>query len=193
MVMMLTSSEQRGDTDRCRELGISAYLIKPIRRQDLLKSVLHALGADESKKSPLLNGPARSLGTALHILLAEDNQVNQRVAVRMLEKEGHTVSTVANGIEAVKACQASDFDLILMDIQMPEMDGLEATARIRALQQLGGKHVPIVAMTAHAMQADRDRCLRGGMDGYITKPVNRKNLIEIVGQFGPVLSGKASS
>ena len=184
MVMMLTSSEQRGDADRCRQLGISAYLIKPIRRQDLLKSILHALGADDTKKLPLANGPSRTPGAALRILLAEDNQVNQRLAVQMLEKEGHTVSTVANGVEAVEASQTFDFDLILMDIQMPEMDGLEATARIRALQQLGGKYVPIVAMTAHAMQADRERCLRSGMDDYITKPINRKNLIELVAQFG---------
>ena len=182
-VMMLTSAERQGDVARCQALGVSAYLIKPIRRQELLKSILQSLGAGKKIEDPQPQSAAQGQEAGLRILLAEDNPINQRVAVRLLEKGGHTVVTAENGNLAVQQYRAGNYDLILMDVQMPEKDGLEATAAIRALERQTGLHTPIIAMTAHAMKGDRERCLAAGMDGYLTKPINREALFAALAEF----------
>ncbi len=174
-IVLLTSAGQRGDAARCRELGVASYLTKPVARAELQETVCRALGTCVEPQE--LEQPAAAPGgRRLRILLAEDNVVNQRVALRLLEKEGHCVKAVANGLEAVAAVEAERFDLILMDVQMPEVDGLEATRRIRA----AGHEVPIVAMTAHAMKGDEERCLAAGMDGYVSKPVSAARLREAI-------------
>jgi two-component system sensor histidine kinase/response regulator len=187
VVMMLTSGEQSGDIKRCRELGISAYLTKPVRRAELRSAIVRVVtGRPVPSMAPTL---ARGAGAAapakakMHILLAEDNIVNQRVAVRILEKEGYRVVVASNGVEALKAMQDHNFDLVLMDVQMPEMGGFEATANIRRNESPGGTHIPIIAMTAHAMTGDRERCLAAGMDDYISKPARATALIELVEKY----------
>jgi two-component system, sensor histidine kinase and response regulator len=187
VVMMLTSGEQSGDIKRCRELGISAYLTKPVRRAELRSAIVRVVtGGPVPSMAPTL---ARGAGAAapakakMHILLAEDNIVNQRVAVRILEKEGYRVVVASNGVEALKAMQDHNFDLVLMDVQMPEMGGFEATANIRRNESPGGTHIPIIAMTAHAMTGDRERCLAAGMDDYISKPARATALIALVEKY----------
>jgi two-component system sensor histidine kinase/response regulator len=185
-IMMLTSSGQSGDAARCRALGIKAYLTKPVKRPELRQAIVSALAGPVNPG----DGPAplitqESLHAAHHrlrILLAEDNAVNQHIAVRMLEKEGHFVTVAADGQAAIdawlRAAAGAPFDLILMDVQMPVLDGFEATAAIRAEALRLGKTVAIVAMTAHAMQGDRERCLAAGIDGYLSKPVVPKELLD---------------
>jgi CheY-like chemotaxis protein len=176
---MLSSAGKAGDGARCRALGVAAYLTKPVSQRQLVSAMRLALGR-ESEALPnadLITRhslPARL--SPLRILLAEDNAVNQKVAVRMLEKEGHSVTVVANGREAVLAAERQTFDLILMDVQMPEMDGFDATWAIRT-QEDGGKRTPIIALTAHAMAGDKERCLDAGMDGYVTKPIRVLDLM----------------
>src|SRR5262249_32668759 len=153
--------------DRCRELGVASYLVKPIQPADLLAAILLLLGTRSAERTP--QGPTAPTARAgLRLLLAEDNAVNQRLGVRLLEKQGHTVVVVANGVEALAAWHMGDFDAVLMDVQMPEMDGFEATAAIRA-QEVGRRRTPNIALTAHAMKGDRERCLAAGMDEYVTK------------------------
>jgi signal transduction histidine kinase/DNA-binding response OmpR family regulator len=176
-ILLLTSAGQRGDAARCRELGVASYLTKPVARAELQDTICRTLGASAGPERRRADAQAEpSAGRSLHILLAEDNAVNQRVAIRLLEKEGHVVTPVVNGLEAVSAVRTGGFDLVLMDVQMPEVDGLEATRRIRA----AGQHVPIIAMTAHAMKGDEDRCLAAGMDGYVSKPVSAVRLREAI-------------
>jgi two-component system, sensor histidine kinase and response regulator len=182
-LIMLTSAGLRGDAARCRELGIKAYLPKPIKHSDLLEAIKTVLGsAGRTRQAPALVTlhSLRESRAHLKILLAEDNRVNQVLAVRLLEKRGYSVVLVGTGKAALEASQAQSFDLILMDVQMPEMDGLEATATIRELEKATGKHVPIVAMTAHAMVGDKERCLQAGMDGYLSKPLSVKDLFATV-------------
>jgi two-component system, sensor histidine kinase and response regulator len=183
-ILMLTSLERAEDLARCRKLGISSYLIKPVRRSELHQAIVGALhhGLLEAKTADAAR-PARAAQPARSpesILIAEDNIVNQRIAMRILEKAGHRVTLANNGREALDEVQRRAFDLILMDVQMPEMDGFEATAAIRDIEKRTGVHIPIVAMTAHAMNGDEERCLEAGMDGYIAKPVRAADLIEIV-------------
>jgi len=183
-ILLLSSWEERGDAARCRSLGIAAYLRKPVRREELRQALAAALaqhGHRIAPQAPIVNLPPReSRGTALQILLAEDNPVNQRVALRILEKAGHSVVIAGNGKEAIGALELQAFDLVLMDVQMPEMDGLEAAAVIRQKELGTGRHIPIIAMTAHAMTGDRERCLASGMDGYITKPIRSRELVKVV-------------
>jgi signal transduction histidine kinase/CheY-like chemotaxis protein len=180
LVMMLTSCDQVRSAERCRQLGVETYLIKPISSSDLLASIRQALGAQTpaSTVAPAAAGIAAS-SLSLRILLAEDNAVNQRVAMTMLAKMGHGITLATNGLEALEQWRQSDFDLILMDVQMPEMTGLEATRQIRREEPIG-THVPIVAMTASAMSEDRDHCLAAGMDDFISKPVSSKVIEEII-------------
>jgi two-component system sensor histidine kinase/response regulator len=179
-IMMLTSAGQRGDAARCRELGIQAYLIKPIRQSELLDAILTTLGtprAGKRRPSLVTRHTLREARPKLRILVVEDNAVNQRLAVRLLEKQGHEVDVAANGREALaKLAAGPPFDLALMDVQMPEMDGLEATAAIRREEERTGRHLPILAMTAHALKGDRERCLAAGMDGYVSKPLHPEEL-----------------
>jgi PAS domain S-box-containing protein len=189
-VMMLSSADHLRDRDRCRALGVVRHLIKPIKQSELLDAILNALGTSVSEELPLASEAgdstcaARSVvapANGLRILLAEDNAVNQKVAVRMLQKKGHEVVVTSSGREALAALgTARAFDLILMDVQMPEVDGLEATAKVREWEKGSGRHVPIVAMTAHAMKGDRERCLAAGMDDYIAKPIQASELYRVI-------------
>ena len=187
IIMMLTSAGHRGDALRCQDLGVSAYLLKPIRQSELREAIARVLGAQEQKGAiPLITrySLADSVErTALRVLVAEDNAVNQRLASRMLEKRGHRVTLTANGLEAVEALANGHFDLVLMDIQMPEMDGFEATAAIRTREKRDGTHVPIIALTANAMKGDRERCLAAGMDGYLSKPIVPRELDELLDKY----------
>jgi two-component system sensor histidine kinase/response regulator len=196
-VMMLTSGGQRGDAARCRELGISAYLTKPVRQWELREAILSVLGMNRQKNesAPLLTRHTlRQTRRRLHVLLAEDNAINRELVVRLLSNRGHSVVVASNGKQAVSALETQSFDVVLMDVQMPEMDGFEATAVIRQKDKAIGTHVPIIALTAHAMKGDRERCLAGGMDGYVSKPVQAEELIKAVeGLVGnSPATGKAS-
>ena len=184
-IMMLTSAGRSGDADRCQKLGVSAYLLKPIRQSELREAVARVLGAKEQTGSiPLITRyslrEARDPSAFLNVLLAEDNPVNQRLAVRLLEKRGHRVVVAANGREVLVELQKFIFDLILMDVQMPEMDGFEATLAIRESEKGTANHQPVIALTAHAMKGDRERCIANGMDGYLSKPIRPQELDEIL-------------
>ena len=185
IVIMLTSAGQPGDAARCREVGVAAYLPKPIRRSDLRDAILLALGRpDEQNRPPLVT--RHSLRETRHtgrILLVEDNAVNQLVARRLLEKRGHTVVVANNGREALEVLEAAafrGFDCVVMDVQMPVMGGFECTALIRKRELMTGSHLPIVAMTAHALAGDEERCLTAGMDGYVSKPIDPETFIDAV-------------
>ena len=191
-ILMLTSDSQTNALGRCREVGIAAHLIKPIKQSELLDSILRLSNVDATSLEPqtIKAPPVTFLGDAprLRILLAEDNVVNQRLAVRLLEKRGHIVTLANDGLEAIRASADASFDLILMDLQMPEMGGIEATAAIRAREISTGAHIPIIAMTAHAMTGDRERCMEGGMDGYLSKPIKAELLFTTVQEFAPAAS-----
>ena len=187
IIMMLTSAGQRGDAARCRELGISGYLVKPIRRSELLKGILAVIGRTRQEQEPaelVTQHSLRVTRRSLNILVAEDNPVNQALAVRLLEKTGHKVSLAQDGAEAVALAKGERFDVIFMDVQMPGMDGFAATAEIRRHEQERGFHTPIIAMTAHALSGYRDRCLAAGMDDYICKPVKVPELRRLLDRFG---------
>jgi two-component system sensor histidine kinase/response regulator len=188
---MLTSSGQLGDIGRCQEVGIDAYLTKPINPSELQETIMRVL---ETHPQPTTAAPTAAptvemAGEAplqrLRILLAEDNVVNQRLAVRVLERMGHSVDVVEDGSGAVRAVANDHFDLVFMDVQMPVMDGFEATTTIREHERTTGLHVPIVAMTAHAMKGDRERCLEVGMDEYLTKPFDTAALRNVLDRFFP--------
>ncbi len=187
ITMVLTSSGLRGDAARCRELGIAAYLTKPVKQSCLLDAITTVLGTTEPEgvTPPLVTQHTlrETQLRPLHILVAEDNAVNRRVALGMLEKRGHTALSAVNGKEVLAALEAGGerpFDLILMDVQMPEMDGIEATALIREKEKDIGRHIPIIALTAHAMKGDRDVCIKAGMDGYVSKPLKADELIGVM-------------
>ena len=185
-IMMLTSAGRRGDAARCRALGIAAYLHKPIKESDLLQAVLLALGAKDQEAQTgelITRHTLREQGRSLHILLAEDNLVNRELAERLLKKNGHEVTAVGDGreaLDAIEKCGLTAFDAVLMDVQMPRLDGLETTAAIRKKEQETGTHLPIIAMTAHAMKGDRKRFLDAGMDGYLAKPVQAQELFQVL-------------
>jgi len=182
IIMMLTSGDRPGDIARCEQLGVAAYLLKPIKQSELFDAIVLALGItaveDEVSQKRPADQPSRIC--PLQILLAEDSFVNQKLAVGLLEKYGHTVVVANHGREAIAAVQSREFDLILMDVEMPEMDGFEATAAIRAWENETGTHIPIVAMTAHAMKGDRERRLEAGMDDYVAKPIRAKQLFDTI-------------
>ncbi len=176
-VIVLTSAGLPEDKERSKSLGVHAYLLKPCRQKDLLKSI-STIFVQPEPTGPSTEKPRAEMKEKLHILLAEDNLVNQKVAQKLLEKEGHSVVIANNGREAVEKYGAEHFDLILMDVQMPEMDGFEATAAIRAQEQGTVRHIPIIALTAHAMKGYSEKCLAAGMDGYVSKPFTIKTLVE---------------
>jgi two-component system sensor histidine kinase/response regulator len=187
-IVMLTSGSQLGDVEKCRELNIDAYLTKPVAPHHLRSAILRVIG-NRSAQVALTelpaahtpsSAPSQFAGEPLRILVAEDNIVNQKVAQRFLIKEGHSVVVVSNGREALTALDREQFDLVLMDVQMPEMDGFEATAAIRARERFTGTRLPILAMTAHAMAGDQQRCLAVGMDGYVAKPVHKADLLNAI-------------
>jgi PAS domain S-box-containing protein len=172
-VILLTSAARPTDVARCRELGVSDYLSKPIKQSELFDAIVTTMAEHGRKHERYESASAffQASERSLRVLLAEDNPVNQTLAMRILEKLGHNVQVVNDGREALRRSQAEEFDLILMDVQMPEMDGLEATKAIRAAEASTGKHMSIIAMTAHAMKGDREKCLSAGMDGYLSKPI----------------------
>ncbi len=190
-IMMLTSADRQADAARCRRLGIAAYLVKPIKADELQIAIMAALSTSLRERrpswpsDPAREGPAeptRSAGRPrpLRILLAEDNPVNQRVALHVLQKAGHAPLAVDNGREALAALEREAFDLVLMDVQMPQLDGFEATRAIRDQEIQTGRHLPIIAMTAHAMKGDRERCLDAGMDEYVSKPIQKGELFRAI-------------
>jgi CheY-like chemotaxis protein len=160
-------------------------VVKPVKQSDLFDGIINALGYFSNEKAPVV--PERTVKKAqspLRILIVEDNVVNQKVAGAMLEKRGHSTLIASNGREALKTLDEESVDLILMDVQMPEMDGLEATRLIREKERADGRHVPIFAMTAHAMKGDRERCLAAGMDDYISKPIREADLFGVIESIG---------
>ncbi|MGZ9222294.1 MAG: response regulator, partial [Anaerolineales bacterium] len=187
-IIILTSMGQRGDANRLEALGCSGYLLKPVRQQMLFDAVVAVLGREGERSPGLITrhtlSEQRKLG--LRILLAEDNAINQKLAVVLLQKAGYSVDAVDTGAQALEKVQTNQYSAILMDVQMPEMDGLEATQQIRELEKNTGQHIPIIAMTAHAMQGDRERCLDAGMDDYVTKPLEPKVLFSALDRWAQV-------
>ena len=188
-IMMLTSSDRSLNLAGCRQSGISHCMIKPIGRTELLAAILKALGLAKPVASPeavaqVTPPPQRSL----QILVAEDNPVNQKLAVAMLKKIGHQVTLASNGTDAIAKWEQSRFDLIFMDVQMPEMDGFEATRQIRSRENGKKSHIPIVAMTANALHGDREKCVALGMDDYVSKPISRRALAEAIERVAPAAS-----
>jgi signal transduction histidine kinase/CheY-like chemotaxis protein len=186
-IMMLSSGAQRGDATRCSQLGIAAYLLKPVRQSELRDAISRVLQAPTTAEKTIITGTSlleeRDPTRTLHILVAEDNLVNQKLAKRLLEKRGHRVVLAGNGKEALTALEANTFDLVLMDVQMPEMDGLQAVEELRRREQQTGAHCPVVAMTALAMKGDKERCLAAGMDGYLSKPIRPQELDAVLDSY----------
>jgi CheY-like chemotaxis protein len=181
VILMLTSGDGPGDIDRCRKVGGAAHLIKPIKQSELFDAIVTSLGVvEEVKPAASDSSPTPAEMRPLRILLAEDSATNQRLAVGILSKWGHCVVVANNGREAVAAVEKESFDLVLMDVQMPEMDGYQATAIIRELEAGKNSRIPIVAMTAHAMKGDREECLAAGMDGYVAKPIRIAELEQVI-------------
>ncbi len=198
-ILMLTSGGHPGEAGRCRQLGISAYLLKPVLKTDLLAAILTVLGQPRSETAAVprlvTRHTLRESPRKLNILVAEDNAVNQTLIVRVLEKMGHSSVLACNGKEALALASSQNFDLVFMDVQMPEMDGLAATAAIRESERTSGAHLPIFAMTAHAMKGDQERCLQAGMDGYLSKPVRFSDIEQTlagVARLRPVASQSIS-
>ncbi len=182
-VIVLSSAGMVGDAARCRELNVCAYLIKPVKQSELLNAILTVMAPKEAEVAPpplVTRHTLREMRSRVRVLLAEDNPVNQRLAVRLLEKRGHLVTVANNGQEALAALERETFDVVLMDVEMPVMDGFAATAEIRKREQETGRHIPIVAMTAHAMKGDRERCLAAGMDDYVPKPLRVEQLMAVI-------------
>ncbi|HQZ66685.1 MAG TPA: response regulator [Planctomycetaceae bacterium] len=174
-IMMLTSADHQGAYDRCLRLGISAILLKPLKQSELRQSIIELLAGVKRSQRRTVAEPSAAFangGRPLKILLAEDNHVNQQVAIRLLKNLGHEIHLVVNGQLVLDALETNPFDVVLMDVQMPVMDGLIAVAVIRGQEKNTGRHQPVIAMTAHAMSGDRERCLNAGMDDYISKPIS---------------------
>jgi PAS domain S-box-containing protein len=189
-IMMLSSSDHSGDIARCRKLGITRYLRKPIGQSELFDAILIALGAEpreEARSTDIAAGPAEARQRSLRILLAEDNEINRHVTTRILQKCGHTMVLAADGREALKIFESQPLDLVLMDIQMPHMDGFAATVAIREREKATAGHIPIVALTAHAMEGDRELCLAAGMDTYLSKPLRIEELLQTIAHLVPAI------
>jgi CheY-like chemotaxis protein len=193
-LVMMVSAGQRGDAARCRELKVAAYLPKPIRQAELREALGMVLAAKERSlpQPPLVTRHSlregRPTAPKQRVLVVEDNPVNQRLAVRLLSNRGYQVALAGNGLEALAALEKEPFDAVLMDMQMPEMDGFEATAAIRKREQKHGGHLPVIALTAHAMVGDRERCLAAGADGYVPKPISATQLFETLDELVPASS-----
>ena len=189
-IILLTSAGQKGDASLCKEVGISGYLLKPVKQSDLLDAITLALGHPTEEKIPVITRyTIQETRKRLDILLAEDNIVNQKLAKKILEKRGHRVVVASNGREAIERLKGEYFDLTLMDVQMPEMDGLTATRKIRNSKgQIS--NIPIIAMTAHAMKEDKERCFEAGMDDYVSKPIKPEELFEVIEKFASQLQEK---
>ena len=184
-IFLVTSLGMKGDAQRCKEIGINGYFVKPLKESELLTGIILVVGRPQAQKESIITRHTiEDARRRLKILLAEDNIINQKLAAKMLENRGHHVHIASNGQEAIEALIRERYDLALMDIQMPEMDGLEATARIRDREKQEGSHIPIVAMTAHAMKGDREKCLAAGMDDYLSKPIKATDLYDMIDRWG---------
>jgi CheY-like chemotaxis protein/HPt (histidine-containing phosphotransfer) domain-containing protein len=181
-IMLLAPGQRPGDVARCERLGLASYLIKPIKQSELLEALIEQADARSRPCSIGSNGDDGCRLRPLRILLAEDSLVNQKLALGLMGKHGHHVTAVQSGRQALEAVANNEFDLVLMDIQMPELDGLSATREIRQIERETGRHLPIVAMTAHALKGDREQCLAAGMDGYVTKPVRARELFDAIAE-----------
>jgi len=184
-ILILTSMGQRGDAARLEALGCSGYLLKPVKQQLLFDAIVAVLGQKEERNASLVtrHTVAEHKKLGLRVLLAEDNPINQKLAVVLLQKAGYSVDAVENGMQAFEKVQSNSYSAVLMDVQMPEMDGFEATSQIREWEKGTKRHIPIIAMTAHAMQGDRERCLEAGMDDYVTKPLEPKVLFSALDRW----------
>jgi len=184
-ILILTSMGQRGDADRLEALGCSGYLLKPVKQQMLFDAVIAVLGRPEEQTPSIITRHllAEKRKDNLRLLLAEDNPVNQKLAIVLLQKAGYSVDAVDSGAHVLERLQANHYSAILMDVQMPDMDGFEATREVRAWEQSTGRHIPIIAMTAHAMAGDRDRCIDAGMDDYVTKPLEPRVLLNALDRW----------
>ncbi|MEP7134992.1 MAG: PAS domain S-box protein [Chloroflexota bacterium] len=184
-IIILTSMGHRGDAARMESLGCSGYLLKPVKQQMLFEATMTVLGRVTEEIPPLITRHtlAEQRKVSQRLLLAEDNPINQKLAITVLQKAGYSVDTVDTGSEAVSKAMTNQYNAILMDVQMPVMDGFEATQQIRVWEQNSGAHIPIIAMTAHAMQGDRERCLEAGMDDYITKPLQPRVLFSVLDRW----------
>ena len=192
-IIMLTSGILLDTKDALRDLRIRMQLSKPVRQSELQTAIIEALGlADIERRDGDHRLPSPATLRSLRILLAEDSVVNQKLAVGLLHKWGHNVTVVSNGEEAVVATDSDDYDVVLMDLQMPRMDGLQATRAIRNRERQSGRHLPIIAMTAHAMAGDRQKCLAAGMDDYVAKPVRQPELYGALANFYPDMSETAN-
>jgi CheY-like chemotaxis protein len=188
-IMMLTAGGRDGESSRANKMAVANCLTKPISLEDLQMAVLRALSEAPEPVAPAVIAATNTLtANPLKILLAEDNPVNQKLAKRMLEKRGHSVEIARNGVQALSRIQQDTFDLVLSDIQMPEMDGFEMVAAIREREKHTGGHIPVIAMTALAMKGDRERCLQMGMDDYVSKPMQADELFEKIEKYAPVMS-----
>ncbi len=183
VIAMLTAGDETDDAERAQQLGAAACLFKPIKQSDLFNAILKALKIEMINEETVESAIQISGQRPLQILLAEDSLTNQKLALGVIQKWGHILTIANNGAEAVKLSEQNAFDLILMDVQMPDLDGFQATAAIRAREQKVGTHTPIVALTAHAMKGDREKCLAAGMDGYVTKPIRFRELQKALTQF----------
>ncbi len=193
-IILLTSPGQPDDVFKSREIGASAYLTKPVRQSELLNAIVAAFSsAAPQKQARPSPRPRRRKSGPYRILVAEDNTINQRLLERLLRNHGHSCAVVADGYRTLAALREKHFDVILMDIQMPGMDGFEATAAIRKEEEKTGKHIPIIAITAHAMKGDEERCLQSGMDAYIAKPIDSKRLLDLIHDLGAGISCPLSS
>ncbi len=183
-MIMISSAARSGDADRCHKMGIARYMTKPIVQSELLDNVLEAFGEPVGESaSANATGDEETRGPGLKILLAEDSLINQRVALGFLERHGHEVVVASNGEEALLAMKEETFDLVLMDVQMPVLDGCQATGVIREKEQESGRHIPVIAMTAAAMKGDREKCLEAGMDDYISKPIDPEHLYDMLDEY----------
>ncbi|MGA2811118.1 MAG: response regulator [Candidatus Acidiferrum sp.] len=187
IIMMVTSATQRGEAARCQQLGVSGRLLKPVSQSELRDAITRVLGAKEEAAGTVTGAQEtqeqREEHICLHVLVAEDNAVNQLLVARMVQKRGHRVTVVGNGREALEALEKGRYDLVLMDVQMPEMDGLTATRMLRKSEKSLARHQPVVALTANAMKGDEERCLAAGMDGYLTKPISARELQELLQSY----------
>ncbi len=181
VMIVASSGMDRGERKRAEALGVAKFMVKPVLRSELLSAILESLGRKVRSSSVI--EPEAPATRGLHILLAEDSVINQRVAVGLLKRWGHDVDIVADGRDAVRALEEGDYELVLMDVHMPEMDGLEATAIVRRGEAETGRHIPIIAMTASAMKGDRERFLAAGMDEYVSKPFEPQVLREVIEVF----------
>ena len=182
IIMMLTSGDDSADLVRYEQLKIASYLLKPVKQAELLDEMLRTLRVTTTEDSTSERQATETVNTraSLHVLLVEDSLFNQKLADAVLKKNGHRVTIANNGREALEIWRSGAFDLILMDIQMPEMDGFDATRAIRVQERKDSRHIPIIAMTAHALAGDRARCLEAGMDEYVSKPIHAKRLLQAI-------------